>query len=455
MRLSPTPMAHRTWPRRHKRPWPMTTCAPRSVSYASQYSGGGGSDMGAVLGGIIIGNVLRGGFSGGYGGGYGGGRSMGRPASTAARHGRRVAVTAAAAAGSDARGWADQSLSDQDRIDEHVPYHEDQVGEPALQAAGVEPGAEMARDQRADSRGTHKRRGHRPVDADATQMREDTCTEFATMISSDVPMAMFISTPSNNTSAGMIRKPPPTPNRPVGKPTSNPAGMDRGAHRRQLIPESPTLHAVPDVPLALAYESRPAPSRSRSRTRSTGCDRCLPMALPAYVAGMPAAAKWRPTATGLSGPDLGKRADRGCDTDDEQRHRNGLLDPEAQHVDQRRHRQDGPTSPSNPSSTPMRAPRARARATLMGALAARYAVVAQRSARTYIVAPRAPTALRRRRAGRIRPSRSCRIWDTSGGNTWILLAWLWIRSVRSVRYFRRSGQLIPRRRSRPGCRSRR
>jgi uncharacterized membrane protein YgcG len=46
-------------------------------SYASQYGGGGGSDMGAVLGGIIIGNVLRGGFSGGYGGG----RSMGRPTS--------------------------------------------------------------------------------------------------------------------------------------------------------------------------------------------------------------------------------------------------------------------------------------------------------------------------------------------------------------------------------------
>lgn len=57
-------------------------------SYASQYGGGGGSDMGAVLGGILIGNILRGGgggfgggFGGGYGGGWGGGRSMGRPTS--------------------------------------------------------------------------------------------------------------------------------------------------------------------------------------------------------------------------------------------------------------------------------------------------------------------------------------------------------------------------------------
>jgi uncharacterized membrane protein YgcG/predicted nucleic acid-binding Zn-ribbon protein len=49
-------------------------------SYASQYGGGGGSDMGAMLGGIIIGNVLRGGMGGGYGG-YGGGRGMGRPTS--------------------------------------------------------------------------------------------------------------------------------------------------------------------------------------------------------------------------------------------------------------------------------------------------------------------------------------------------------------------------------------
>ena len=67
------------------------------------------------------------------------------------------------------------------------------------------------------------------------------------MISSEVPTAIGISTPSISTSAGMIRKPPPTPNSPVNRPTAMPERIERGAHRRQLIPWYPDLAGGADV----------------------------------------------------------------------------------------------------------------------------------------------------------------------------------------------------------------
>ena len=65
------------------------------------------------------------------------------------------------------------------------------------------------------------------------------------MISKDVPTAIGISTPSIITRAGMMRNPPPTPNRPVSSPTATAAGIDRGAQRRQLIPPALISHAPP------------------------------------------------------------------------------------------------------------------------------------------------------------------------------------------------------------------
>ena len=67
------------------------------------------------------------------------------------------------------------------------------------------------------------------------------------MTTKEVPTATLISIPSSRTNAGMIKKPPPTPNSPVRTPTPNPVGMDRGAHRRQLIPELLVLQAVPGL----------------------------------------------------------------------------------------------------------------------------------------------------------------------------------------------------------------
>src|SRR5437899_8861646 len=50
------------------------------------------------------------------------------------------------------------------------------------------------------------------------------------MTASDVPAAIRVSRPANSTSAGTIRKPPPTPRKPVSSPTTKPARRHR--HRR-------------------------------------------------------------------------------------------------------------------------------------------------------------------------------------------------------------------------------
>ena len=111
------------------------------------------------------------------------------------------------------------------------------------------------------------------------------------MISSEVPTAMGISTPSISTSAGMMRKPPPTPNSPVRKPTTNPAGMDRGAQRRQLIPSLPTLQAVPVSPLSRSIRIPATIITTANPIMIAAAGRCFPTAVPTKVAGMPAAAK--------------------------------------------------------------------------------------------------------------------------------------------------------------------
>ena len=45
-------------------------------------------------------------------------------------------------------------------------------------------------------------------------------SDFAAIINKEVPIASFISSPANNTSAGMIRNPPPAPTKPVNVPTA-------------------------------------------------------------------------------------------------------------------------------------------------------------------------------------------------------------------------------------------
>ena len=52
--------------------------------------------------------------------------------------------------------------------------------------------------------------------------------QFIVMISKEVPMALRIGSFKNNTNAGMIRKPPPAPIKPVSVPTTNPDKMIDG-----------------------------------------------------------------------------------------------------------------------------------------------------------------------------------------------------------------------------------
>jgi hypothetical protein len=115
--------------------------------------------------------------------------------------------------------------------------------------------------------------------------------ELATMITSEVPIAIDISTPSMITRAGMMRNPPPTPNSPVSSPTANPAGMDRGAHRRQLMPESPTVQAVPVSAFSCSIRMPATTITTAKPISSAFCGRCRPTAAPTKVAGMPAAEK--------------------------------------------------------------------------------------------------------------------------------------------------------------------
>ena len=46
--------------------------------------------------------------------------------------------------------------------------------------------------------------------------------ELMAIITNEVPIAVFIGSFTNNTNAGMIRKPPPAPNKPVIKPIADP-----------------------------------------------------------------------------------------------------------------------------------------------------------------------------------------------------------------------------------------
>ncbi len=55
--------------------------------------------------------------------------------------------------------------------------------------------------------------------------------QLTAMIASDVPKAGFISSLANKTSAGRMRKPPPTPRSPVSTPTATPIARQRtGRH---------------------------------------------------------------------------------------------------------------------------------------------------------------------------------------------------------------------------------
>ncbi len=111
------------------------------------------------------------------------------------------------------------------------------------------------------------------------------------MTTSDVPTATLISIPSNSTRAGMMRNPPPTPNSPVRTPTPNPVGMDRGAHRRQSIPEFCVLQAVPTSSVLRSMRA-PAMIMTIAKPIITAASgRCLPRALPTSVPTMPVAAK--------------------------------------------------------------------------------------------------------------------------------------------------------------------
>ncbi len=69
------------------------------------------------------------------------------------------------------------------------------------------------------------------------------------MISSEVPTATVIGSPSSSTSGGTIREAPPTPNRPVRNPTARPEPMALGRQPRQFTPGyivSGTLHVAAD-----------------------------------------------------------------------------------------------------------------------------------------------------------------------------------------------------------------
>ncbi len=50
-------------------------------------------------------------------------------------------------------------------------------------------------------------------------------SELIAIIKSDVPAAVFMGRPVNNTSAGIIKKPPPAPTNPVRNPMSMPSTM--------------------------------------------------------------------------------------------------------------------------------------------------------------------------------------------------------------------------------------
>lgn len=47
--------------------------------------------------------------------------------------------------------------------------------------------------------------------------------DFAAMITKEVPTASFIGSFDNSTNAGMIKKPPPAPTKPVNTPTTIPS----------------------------------------------------------------------------------------------------------------------------------------------------------------------------------------------------------------------------------------
>lgn len=239
--------------------------------------------------------------------------------------------------------------------------HKDQVGEPALQPVGVEAGAQLARDERGDGRSGCECPARAQSMLNPCRWDRNPAAEFATMISNDVPIAIGISTPSMSTRAGMIRNPPPTPNSPVRSPTANPAGMDRGAQRRQSMPPS-ALHAVPVWSFLLSIRAPASTITAAKPSNSADCGRCDPIAAPAKVAGIPAAANTparrhctclarilgnAPTAdaTPITRSDTGIAWSMSSPT---AYTRAGTARIE-------------PPPPNNPSSTPMRAPNARAR----------------------------------------------------------------------------------------------
>tara|TARA_B110000971_G_scaffold100951_1_gene103849 strand:- start:245 stop:418 length:174 start_codon:yes stop_codon:yes gene_type:complete len=47
--------------------------------------------------------------------------------------------------------------------------------------------------------------------------------DFIVIITRDVPIAIFISSPANKTKAGIIKNPPPAPTNPVIAPTTIPS----------------------------------------------------------------------------------------------------------------------------------------------------------------------------------------------------------------------------------------
>ena len=94
-----------------------------------------------------------------------------------------------------------------------------QGGEPALHALGVEAVADPLAGHDAGRRRHHEDKGRAPLDA-PPRRGASADAEFTAMTSSDVPTADGMANSRARASTGTMMNPPPTPNRPVRNPTA-------------------------------------------------------------------------------------------------------------------------------------------------------------------------------------------------------------------------------------------
>ena len=148
--------------------------------------------------------------------------------------------------------------------------------------------------------------------------------------------------PSSRTRAGMMRKPPPTPNRPVRKPTAMPEAMLLGRQPRQLTPPPGSAQSPPPSPLGRSMRM-PAATMTAAKPSSTSCSGSSRLtAAPAKAASMPAAPKTSAMRQRIWPPRRrGSRAVAEEMPDDEQAGRDGAGERFARAVDQGRDGQDG------------------------------------------------------------------------------------------------------------------